>query len=99
MKRRLTFTVDYDVYEELHFVPRGFSVSGFVSFMLRDMLKDIKQAEMMSVEEFDLWVYSDPERQRIREAIRESWGPSVWKPRTKSKAVKTNVKKKAADKK
>lgn len=82
MKKRATFTVDEDVFEELKMVPRGFSVSEFVSFMLKGMLKEISGGVtgkgMMSKEEFEKWINSDPELKKVREAIRESWGPTVY---------------------
>jgi len=97
MKKRATFTVDEDVFEELKFVPRGFSVSEFVSFMLRGMLQELKGGRVTSQEGFEKWVESDPELKRIREAMREAWGPTVWKAEDKVKEVTENVRKKLGD--
>jgi predicted CopG family antitoxin len=80
MRRKLTLSVDDDVYEGLQEVPRKFSVSDFVSFMLRGMLKEFRGGRIaFDHEEFEKWVKSDPELKRIREGIREAWGPTVWK--------------------
>lgn len=82
MKKRATFTIDEDVFEGLKMVPRSFSVSEFVSFMLRGMLKEMASGMsgkgMMSQEEFEKWVSSDPELKKVREGIRESLGPFVY---------------------
>ena len=39
MKKRVTFTVDEDVFESLRMLPRGMSVSDYVNFMLRGMVE------------------------------------------------------------
>lgn len=82
MKKRIAISVDDDVYEELKMVPRGFSVSDFVSFMLRGISNEIARGisgkGMMSKEEFEKWVNSDLELKRVREGIRDSWGPTVY---------------------
>ena len=92
MKKRVTFTVDEDVFEELKFVPRGFSVSEFVSFMLRGMLKELGQGRIFSQEEFEEWVNSDPKLKKVREGMREAWGPTVWKAADKVIDAKKKVK-------
>jgi predicted CopG family antitoxin len=80
MRKKLTLSIDDDVYEGLQEVPRKFSVSDFVSFMLRGMLKEFKGGRIaFDQKEFEKWIKSDPELKRIREGIREAWGPTVWK--------------------
>lgn len=49
---------------------------------------------MMSQEEFEKWVNSDPELKKVREAIRESWGPVVYPVVDKVKKVGRSSKKK-----
>jgi hypothetical protein len=78
MKKRIALSVDEDIYEQLKFVPRGFSVSDFVSFMLRGMLQEVKNGRIFNEEEFEKWLNSDPELKRIREGIREAWGPTLY---------------------
>ena len=78
MKKRICLTVDDDLFRELQFVPRGFSVSEFVSFMLRGMLKEV-QGKFPTQSDFEAWVNSDPELKRIREGIKEAWGPAIEK--------------------
>jgi predicted CopG family antitoxin len=95
MRRKLTLSIDDDVYEGLQEVPRKFSVSDFVSFMLRGMLQEFKGGRVaFDQEKFEKWIKSDPELKRIREGIREAWGPSVWKAQDKATEVKEIIKKK-----
>ena len=94
MRKKLTLSIDEDVYEKLQFVPRGFSVSEFVSFMLRGMLREVGSMGM-SQEQFEEWVKSDPELKRIREGIREAWGPTLNPVIEKMEAVTDNLKAKA----
>ena len=94
MRRKLTLSIDDDVYEGLLEVPRKFSISDFVSFMLRGMLQEFKKGRIFNQEEFEKWVNSDPELKRIRQGMREAWGPTVWKAQDKVKAATAEVKKK-----
>ena len=77
MRKKLTLSIDEDVYKELQYVPRGFSVSEFVSFMLRGMLKEIGQGRVFNQKEFEKWVDSDPQLKKVREGMREAWGPTL----------------------
>jgi predicted CopG family antitoxin len=93
MRKKLTLSIDDDVYEGLQEVPRKFSVSDFVSFMLRGMLQEFKGGRVaFDQKEFEKWVNSDPELKRIREGIREAWGPTVWKAADKVTSAKEKVK-------
>lgn len=63
--------------------------------MLRGMLKEISEGKiMMPPEEFEKWVNSDPKLKRVREGIREAWGPSYRKTAGSMKAARTTVGKK-----
>ncbi len=91
MKKRIALSIDDDIYNDLKFVPRGFSVSDFVGFMLRGMLNELNHG-YTTQEEFEKWVNSDPELKRIREAIKEAWGPNVWRAADKVINAKKKVK-------
>jgi len=90
MKKRVTFTVDEDVFEKLKYVPRGFSVSEFVSFMLKGMLEEV-HGGFKTQEDFNKWVNSDPELKKVREGLREAWGPSFWKAQDKVAVLKKDI--------
>ena len=91
MRKKLTLSIDEDVYRELKFVPRGFSVSEFVSFMLKGMLKEL-QGKFSTQKEFEAWVNSDAELKKVREGIKEAWGPSIEKIDNAVENVKNVVK-------
>ena len=98
MRRKLTLSIDEDVYRELQSVPRGFSVSEFVSFMLRAMLKEFR-GNFSTQEEFEKWVASDPQLKRVREGIKEAWGPTLFPSIDKIDAVTDELKAKVGIKK
>jgi predicted CopG family antitoxin len=92
MRKKLTLSIDEDVYNELKLVPRGFSVSEFVSFMLRAMLKEVG-GQFPTQEDFEAWARSKPELKKVREGVREAWGPPVWSATEKVVATKEKVRK------
>ena len=61
MRKKLTLTIDPDVYDELQKLPRSISVSEVISWFLKSMLEDIKRGGKFSQEEFEKWVESTPE--------------------------------------
>jgi len=77
MRKKLTISIDEGVYRELKRIPRGFSVSEFVSFMLKVMVREAK-GSFRTQEDFEKWVNSDPELKKVREGIREAWGPTLF---------------------
>ena len=68
MRKKLTISIDEGVYRELKRIPRGFSVSEFVSFMLKVMVREAK-GSFRTQEDFEKWVNSDPELKKVREGI------------------------------
>jgi hypothetical protein len=92
MRKKLTLSIDEDVYNALQSVPRSFSVSEFVSFMLRGMLQEVKNGRIFNKEEFEEWLNTDPELKRIREGMREAWGPTVYPVIDKINTVTDKVK-------
>ena len=72
MKKRVTFSVDEDVFEGLKAVPRGVSVSEIVSWFLRAIITDIQG---MSDEEFRKFMDSDPRGKEVRKYLQEKLLP------------------------
>jgi predicted CopG family antitoxin len=91
MRRKLTLSIDEEVYRRLKSVPRGFSVSEFVSFMLKAMLKEFR-GNFSTQEEFEKWVAGDPQLERVREGIKEAWGPTLFPVIDKIDAVTDKMK-------
>ncbi len=72
MKKRVSFTVDEDVYEGLKGVPRGISVSEVVSWFLRAIITDIQG---MSDEDFRKFMDNDPRGKEVRKYLQEKLLP------------------------
>jgi hypothetical protein len=95
MKRKLTLTVDEDLYSSLDELPRRLSVSETVSWMLRYYVEEFKKGRELTEAEFNEFM-NTPEGRDFRERFRRS--PTVKKmfevEAKVSEVVKT-VKKKA----
>ncbi len=76
MKKRVTLTIDADVYKQLQDLPRKVSISEVVSWMLKGMMQDIKAGKMLTDEEFKQWVESTPEGKEFRKKLRGEYGPA-----------------------
>jgi predicted CopG family antitoxin len=77
VKKKLTLTIDDDVYAGLKDIPRGVSISEIVSWILKGMIEDIKKGRQQTQEEFDEWVESTPEGRDFRERFVEKYGPRL----------------------
>jgi predicted CopG family antitoxin len=53
MRRKITLTIDSDVYDSLEELPRKVSVSEFVNFMLKAYIEAFKRGGMPSDEQVD----------------------------------------------
>src|SRR3990172_7363186 len=72
MKKRVTFSVDEDVFEGLKEVPRGVSVSEIVSWFLKAIITDIQGT---SDEEFRKFMDNDPRGKEVRKYLQEKLLP------------------------
>jgi predicted CopG family antitoxin len=72
MKRKLTLSIDEEVYEQLGEIPRKVSISEVVSWMLKALVTDIKG---MSDEDFRKFIESDPRGKEVRKYLQEKMGP------------------------
>ncbi|MCC7201883.1 MAG: hypothetical protein IT393_04355 [Nitrospirae bacterium] len=94
MRKKLTLTIDGDVYDMLTEVPRNISLSEVATFFFKAFITDIKRGRELSQKEFDEWVESDPQLKEVREYLRERLGPSVWKIEDTVNDLKKKVKRK-----
>ncbi len=76
MKKKLTLTIDDDVYGLLGELPRKVSISEVVSWMLRMMVEDLKP-NGMSEDEFIDYMDNDPRGREVRQYLKEKLGPIV----------------------
>lgn len=74
MKRKLTLTIDEDVYEGIEELPRKVSVSEMVTWVLKAMIEDVKKGRELNQEEFDKWIESTPEGKDFRERFLDKYG-------------------------
>jgi hypothetical protein len=67
--------------------------------MLQGMVNELKHGFTGSQEDYEAWVNSDPELKRLMEAMRDAWGPSVWKAKDKMAYARKKVMKNITRKK
>lgn len=91
MRKKLTLTIEPEVYDMIKDLPRKVSISEVVSFVLKAMVEDLKKGRELTQEEFDKWIESTPEGRDFRERFREHWGPSIWKINETVEKVKKTV--------
>jgi predicted CopG family antitoxin len=91
MRKKLTLTIDPDVYDELQKLPRNVSVSEVISWFLKSMLEDIKRGGKFSQEDFEKWVERTPEGRDFRERARQQFGPTIRKVEDKFNGIKEKV--------
>jgi len=76
VRRKLTLTIDPDIYEKLGDLPRRVSVSAVVSIVLKALMSDAKG---MSDEEFLKWVDKDPDTRELHLLLQDKLGPYLEK--------------------
>lgn len=69
MRKKITLTIDSDLYDDLEELPRKVSVSEFVNFMLKGYVETFKRGRELTQEEVDEIVEKlggDEFRERVR---------------------------------
>lgn len=98
MKKKLTLTIDGDVYDEIGELPRKVSISEAVSLFLRMMIEAYKPGGMTS-EEFAEYMQSDDRRREVFKYLQEKLNPVFDTVDSKVAVVKDLVRKKNKPKK
>lgn len=76
MKKKITLSIDSDVYNELENLPRKISVSEFVSFMLKGYVETFKKGgRELTQEEVDA-IIEKMGGEEFRNRIRKTFGPA-----------------------
>ena len=91
MRKKLTLTIDADVYDKIKELPRTVSISEVVSWVLKAMYQEIKSGKEMTSEEIGKWADSTPEGRDFRDRLTEHWGPAVLKMDDAIKGMKKKV--------
>jgi predicted CopG family antitoxin len=77
MRKKLTLTIDAEVYDMLQGLPRKVSVSELASWLFKTYLEELKRGREMTKEELKEFIESTPEGKDFRERGREQYGPAV----------------------
>lgn len=92
MKKRMTISIDEDIFDFLQDVPRKVSLSEVITWSVKSMFQDIKAGRELTSKELQAWMESTPEGQDFRERLREHWGPGIDKIDAAVNKVKNAVK-------
>ena len=79
MKKKLTLSIDDDVYEKLGEIPRKVSVSEVTSYFLKLFVEEIKLGRELTGDEVKVILDSTPEGKDFRQRLNTIWGPKVKK--------------------
>ncbi len=77
MKKKITLSIDSDVYDELNELPRKVSISEVVNWVLKAMLQDIKKGRELTAEELAEYVRQTPEGKNFLERYQEAYGTKI----------------------
>ena len=77
--KKITLSLEDDVYEGLQEFPRRVSLSEVASWVIRAAFEDIKAGRELNSKELQDWIDSTPEGKDFRERFVEQWGPGIKK--------------------
>jgi predicted CopG family antitoxin len=77
MKKKITLSIDSDVYDQLNDLPRKVSISELVNWVLKAMLQDVKKGKELTSEELRGYVKQTPEGRDFLERFDETQGPKL----------------------
>lgn len=78
MRKKLTLTIDGDVYDELQMLSRRISVSEFVSGLLRILVQESNRNRMDGGELFEFINNYPGGGRHFKEILIERWGPTIF---------------------
>lgn len=79
MKKKITLTIDDDVYDKLGEIPRKVSVSEVTSWFLRIFVDEVKLGRGLTDREITKLMTSTPEGEDFRERFATLWGTKMKK--------------------
>lgn len=91
MRKKLTLTIEPEVYDMIKELPRKVSISEVFSWILKTMFEEFKRGNFTQ-EEFENWVNSTPEGRDFIERARAQFRPSIRKVEASLEKVKDAVK-------
>jgi predicted CopG family antitoxin len=78
MKKKLTLTIDSDVYDQLGYLPRKVSISEITTFVLRVLLEQTKKGRELTDKEFDTMLETAGGKE-FAQGVRATFGPTFEK--------------------
>jgi hypothetical protein len=90
MKKRITLTIDGDIYDEIEALPRKVSISEMVNWFLRVALEELKQGRSLTGEELRAKV-KEIGGEDLLERMDERLGPKVDKLVEMVEAIKASL--------
>ncbi len=91
MRKKLTLTIDSEVYDVIKELPRKVSISEVFSYILKAMCQDIKKGGELTDKELQAWIDKNPELKDFQERMIEQWGPRMKKIDNTIGKIKTAV--------
>jgi len=91
MKKKITLSIDSDVYEQLDNLPRKVSVSEIVNWVLKAMLQDVKAGKELSSEELREYVRKTKEGSDFLNRYDEHVSPQINKILDELNNIKTAI--------
>ncbi len=79
MRKKLTLTIDSDVYDQIKDLPRDVSISEIVSWLLKIAMEEIKIDKRMTAKELHEWLDSTPEGMNYKHRFNERYKPAIQK--------------------
>ncbi|MBF0554399.1 MAG: hypothetical protein HQK96_07525 [Nitrospirae bacterium] len=91
MKKRITLSIDEDVYEQLQEVPKRVSISEVANFLFKTFIEEIKRGHAMDEKEMKEWIEGTQEGRDFRIKFIEQYGPFIQRLSDKVEEIKAIV--------
>lgn len=78
MRKKITLTVDAEMYDLIKDTPMKVSISEVVTWVLKAMVQDMKKGKELTDAELKVWMDSTSEGKEFRERLIAHWGPTVY---------------------
>ena len=91
MKRKLTLSIDSDVYDGLGYLPRKVSISEIMSFVMRVLVEQAKKGRELTDEEFDVMMETAGGKE-FAKGLKATMGPTIDRIDTGTDIIKKLIK-------
>ncbi len=91
MRKKITLTIDEDVYDKLQEMPKELSLSDVATFYYKAFLEEFKKGRELTDKEFDDLFNRTPEDAALRARIRKHLKPKTMKIDEKINKIKDKL--------